>query len=365
MTNIFHIVSDSVWTGTCQQVYDLVSQMRGDDRFYVEVVCKKNDAVLKHFRRLEVPVSILPLKGITDIDSPVRLATLLRTGRNVVHVHNMRDAWTAIYARRISENRNTQVIASVHKVGKVRTNFIYRRIYRSINKWVFVSQFTRDHYASLLPGANKQHWHTIHDSVIEQPVMPDTLPVPVLRDALHIGPDKAIIMYHGRLSHEKGVDTLVRAVTQLDKSTYHLVIIGDGHPKFMTQLKGFIVANQLLHNVSLLGFREQILRYVDQADIGVMPSVQPEALGLPCLEYMMEGKAVVTTNNGAQPEYIINGANGMLVEPDNHLALAAVLSHLIEHPDLRTRLGENARRDFAASMTYDRYYNAMTQLYLS
>ncbi len=365
MINVFHIVSDSVWTGTCQQVYDLVSFLRNDERFYVEVVCKKNDAVLKHFRRLEVPVSILPLKGITDIDSPVRLATLLRRGNNVVHVHNIRDAWTAVYARRISENRNTRIIATVHKIGKIRTNFIYRRIYKSINKWIFISSFARKYYEQLLPKANKSQWHTVHDSVIAPPDTRDGVIVPQLRNVLGLGSDKVLLIYHGRLSPEKGVMTLLRAVSQLDKSRYHLVIIGEGHTKFVSQLKSFIVANQLLRNVTMVGFREQILQYVDQADIGVVPSVQPEAMCLPCLEYMMRGKALVTTDNGAQPEYINNGENGVLVQPDNHLMLAQALNHLIENPAERLRLGERARVTFDAEMTYDLFYNSITQLYLS
>ena len=75
--NVFHIVSNKYWGGPEEYAYEMVSRLRHDPRFYAEVVCKKNEPVLLHFRRLEIPISILPLKGITDIDSPTRLARLL------------------------------------------------------------------------------------------------------------------------------------------------------------------------------------------------------------------------------------------------------------------------------------------------
>ena len=85
MINVFHIVSNKQWTGAEQYTYDLVERLRNDPDFYVEVVCRKHPNVLKQYRRLEIPISILPLKGVTDIDSPVRFARLLRKGRNIIH----------------------------------------------------------------------------------------------------------------------------------------------------------------------------------------------------------------------------------------------------------------------------------------
>ena len=88
MINVFHIVSNKHWTGAEQYTYDLTALLRKDPDFYVEVVCRKYPRVLKQYRRLEIPISILPLKGVTDIESPVRFARLLRKGRNIIHVHS-------------------------------------------------------------------------------------------------------------------------------------------------------------------------------------------------------------------------------------------------------------------------------------
>ena len=244
--NVFHVVSNKNWGGPEEYAYEMVSRLRHDPRFYAEVVCKKNEPVLFHFRRLEIPISILPLKGMTDIDSPTRLARLLRKGHNIVHVHTFKDAFAAVMARRISENRNTRVIMTVHGICRPKTNYLYRKLYRSIDKMVFVSQRAYDEWMSHAKKYAPTRACIIRDSVIDNPL---ATPAPDLRQKLGIAPEKSLIMFHGRITPEKGIDTLLQATTRLDKSKFHLAIIGEGKRKYMTQLKSYIVEHQLVQNV--------------------------------------------------------------------------------------------------------------------
>ena len=360
MINVFHIVSNKHWTGAEQYTYDLVERLRKDPAFYVEVVCRKHPNVLKQYRRLEIPVSILPLKGVTDIDSPVRFARLLRKGQNIIHVHSFRDAFMAVMARRISENRDTRVIVSVHGVYKPKKNYMYTKLYKAIDCFVFSSKMACD---AFLGKAKKQYADrtvVIRDSVCDSHL---GTPVPDLRRELGLDSHQALIMYHGKLSAEKGLDTLLSALTRVDKAKYHLAIIGEGQPKYKAKIKGFIVANGLLHNVTLLGFRDNILEYLRQADFGVLPSIQPEALGITNLEYMMAGKAHISSNNGAQPEYVTDGVNGILVPPGDEQALADAINRLLTDKASRSRMGAQAQRDFETELDYPGFYQKMTDLY--
>jgi len=358
--NVFHIVSDKRWMGAEQYTYDLVALLRNDPDFYAEVVCRKHPNVLKQYRRLEIPISILPLKGLTDIDSPVRFARLLRKGRNIIHVHSFRDAFMAVMARRISENRNTRVVVSVHGVYEPKRNHIYTKLYKAIDCFVFSSQMACDAFTG---KARKQYAGravVIRDSVCDSHL---GTPVPDLRQMLHLSPEQSIIMYHGRINADKGLSVLIHALTQVDKSRYHMVIIGEGLPKYKAQLKGFIVSNGLVKNVTLMGFRDNIMEYLRQADFGVLPSVSPEALGIANLEYMMAGKAHIASNNGAQPEYVHDGVNGLLVPPDDEQALAAAINRLIDNADERKRMGQQAQLDFERELDYPQFYTKMTDLY--
>lgn len=362
MINVFHIVSNKHWTGAEQYTYDLVDRLRNDPDFYVEVVCRKHPNVLKQYRRLEIPISILPLKGVTDIDSPVRFARLLRKGRNIIHVHSFRDAFMAVMARRISENRDTRVIVSVHGVYKPKNNYMYTKLYKSIDCFVFSSEMARD---AFLGKAKKQYADrgiVLRDSVCDSQIGTD---VPDLRRDLGIDSHQALIMYHGKLATEKGIDVLLSALSHVDKSKYYLAIIGDGQAKYKAKIKGFIVANGLVHNVSLLGFRDNILEYLRQADFGVLPSIQQEALGISNLEYMMAGKAHICSNNGAQPEYVHDGVNGLLVPPGDEQALTDAINSLLNDTATRSRMGIQAQKDFEEKLDYPAFYKKMTDLYRS
>ena len=360
MINVFHIVSNKHWTGAEQYTYDLTALLRQDQDFYVEVVCRKNPNVLKQFRRLEIPISILPLKGVTDIDSPVRFARLLRKGHNIIHVHSFRDAFMAVMARRISENRNTRVVVSVHGVYKPKRNYMYTKLYKSIDCFVFSSQMARDAFVGKAKKQYADRTVVIRDSVCDSQL---GTTVPNLRNELGMDPQQALIIYHGKLAQEKGLDTLIEALKTVDKDKYHLVVIGEGQPKYKALFKGAIVSSGLVNNVTLLGFRDNILEYLRQADFGVLPSIQPEALGIANLEYMMAGKAHICSDNGAQPEYVTNGVNGLLVPPGDVEALSQAINQLLNEPAMRSRLGVQAQHDFQEKLDYPVFYRKMTDLY--
>ena len=360
MINVFHIVSNKHWTGAEQYTYDLVDRLRKDKDFYVEVVCRKRPIVLKQYRRLEIPISILPLKGVTDIDSPVRFARLLRKGQNIIHVHSFKDAFMAVMARRISENRDTRVIVSVHGVYKPKKNYMYTKLYKSIDCFVFSSEMARD---AFLGKAKKQYAGrgiVLRDSVCDSHI---GTAVPDLRRELKMVPNQALIMYHGKIAPEKGLDTLLGALSHVEKDKYHLAIIGEGQPKYKAKIKGFIVAAGMVNNVTLLGFRDNILEYLRQADFGVLPSIQPEALGISNLEYMMAGKAHICSNNGAQPEYVQDGVNGILVPPGDEQALTDAINRLLTDTATRSRMGTQAKKDFEDNLDYPAFYKKMTDLY--
>lgn len=360
MINVFHIVSNKRWTGAEQYAYDLVALLRKDPDFYAEVVCRKHPNVLKQFRRLEIPVSILPLKGVTDIDSPVRFARLLRKGKNIIHVHSFKGAFMAVMARRISENHDTRVVVSVHGVYEPKRNYMYTKLYKSIDCFVFSSEMARDAFAGKAKKSYSERMTVLRDSVCDSKLGTS---VPDLRSKLGMEDHQALIMYHGKLSAEKGLDVLIGALAHVDKSKYHLVIIGEGQPKYKARIKGDIVANGLVHNVTLLGFRDNILEYLRQADFGILPSLQPEALGISNLEYMMAGKAHICSNNGAQPEYVHDGINGLLVPPGDEQALASAINLMLDDPTKRAKMGDQAKRDFDERLDYPIFYKKMTDLY--
>lgn len=363
MINVFHIVSSKTWGGAERYASDLVAHMRHDPHFYVEVVSAKNNDIIEQFQKMDIPVSILPLKGIRDFDSPVRLARMLRKGKNIVHVHTYRDAMTAVMARIISDNPNTKVVFTPHTLKRPTFNYVSKKVYRNIDQYVFVSQFAYDHFlAHAAPRIKKSLTSVIPESVLNTDTSAQA-PVPDLRKELKMNPQQILIMFHSRLNHEKGVDILLKAIKVLNRDNYKLVMLGEGQPKAVQRIKSYIIENNLIHNVHLLGFQRNVHGFLWQCDFGVQPSTVAEMQCISNLEYMKQGKPVITTNNGAQSEYVRNMENGILVKPNNVEQLAEALKTLCDNRQLIQSLGSQAKKDFDTQLNYETFYEKITSLY--
>ena len=362
MINVFHIVSSKSWGGAERYASDLVARMRHDPDYYVEGVRAKNDDIIEQFQKMDIPVSILPLKGIRDFDSPVRLARMLRKGKNIVHVHTYRDAVTAVMARIISDNPNTKVVFTPHTLKRPTFNYVSKKVYNSIDQYVFVSQFAYDYFLSHAPRQKKSLTSVIPESVLNTDTSAQA-PVPDLHKELKMTPEQSLIMFHSRLNHDKGVDVLLKAIKEIDRDSYQLVLLGEGQAKAVQRIKSFIIENKLVHNVHLLGFQRNMHGFLWQCDFGVQPSTIVEMQGISNLEYMKQGKPIITTHNGAQPEYVRDMENGILVKPNNVEQLAEAIKTLVNDRELTHRMGRQAKRDFDTHLNYDTFYEKITSLY--
>jgi glycosyltransferase involved in cell wall biosynthesis len=70
------------------------------------------------------------------------------------------------------------------------------------------------------------------------------------------------------------------------------------------------------------------------------------------MEFMQAGKCIITTNNGAQPEYITSGENGILIPSDNLEELSKAISDALENSDYRKKLGKEAELYFNGKLNY-------------
>ncbi len=139
---------------------------------------------------------------------------------------------------------------------------------------------------------------------------------------------------------KKGVDVLLHAL-RLARSqgfSMRLVLVGDGPMRGdLERLTGELgVADQVQFagSQALEGMRELL----HGCAFFVLPS-RAEPFGIAALEAMAVGKAVVASRVGGIPEFVLDGENGVLVEPDNPQALADALCLLENDALLRDRLG--------------------------
>lgn len=140
------------------------------------------------------------------------------------------------------------------------------------------------------------------------------------------------IGYLGRLTRDKGVDTLVRAVGQLsrrngDGTASRLRLLLAGENRFGTAEDDAALEDALLGAPGLVEQRGWMPReeLLDEVDLLVVPSIAPETFGLVAAEAMAAGTPVIVTDAGALPEVVGSTAAGIARAGD-----ADDLAHVIE-----------------------------------
>ncbi len=165
-----------------------------------------------------------------------------------------------------------------------------------------------------------------------------------VRAELGIGAGEVLVVTVANLRSEKGYDVLLDAAHETDRRGLALQFAAAGQGV----LKDVLTEQQ--HQLGLddrfrfLGHRPDALRLIAAADIFVLPSRQ-EGLPVALMEAMSVGAAIVATAVGGVPEVIADGVNGLVVPPDDPVALANALERLGSDSDLRRRLGAQALID--------------------
>jgi glycosyltransferase involved in cell wall biosynthesis len=174
------------------------------------------------------------------------------------------------------------------------------------------------------------------------------------------------ILFLGTVEPRKNVPGLLRAYASLvrdDPATPTLTLAGGGTATL--DLGGTPDALPLAGRVRRLGYvsEDQRLDLYRSASMLVLPSFD-EGFGLPVLEAMTLGVPVVAARRGSLPEVL--GGAGILVEPDDHEAMAAAMRSVLASPADRRRMRDagllRARSyswDAAARRLYDAYAAAL------
>jgi glycosyltransferase involved in cell wall biosynthesis len=160
-------------------------------------------------------------------------------------------------------------------------------------------------------------------------------------------PDRATVLFVGRLSPEKGLDLLMRAWERIaPQCDATLVIVGSGPES--RRLADRVGHSAHADRVRLVGPRRDVERFYRAADVLVMPSPS-ETFGNVTAEAMAHGLAVVTTPVGLAGHFIHHGESGVIVGIDDEHAVASAVVRLIRRPHERECLGRAARRDALAA----------------
>lgn len=157
-----------------------------------------------------------------------------------------------------------------------------------------------------------------------------------IRNELGLGNDECILLAVGELIERKNHETIIKAVLKINNPHVHLVIAGDGElKKYLVEL---IKNLNLESQIHLLGYRRDISKICNSADIFVMPSFQ-EGLSVALMEAMSCGKPVICSNIRGNVDLIDEGKGGYLVGTKDVDGYAKAILSLVKNVKLQKLLG--------------------------
>ena len=236
----------------------------------------------------------------------------------------------ALLARGLLMDRDIRIVVSQH------TDLIEERQHNRVSVKTRMSDLLAKrlyHRADAIVAVSNGVKKSLHDGmdlssdavqVIYNPVINECLrskPRPRLAHDW-LGPNNPpVIVAVGRLSYEKGFDLLIRAIADVARwQEVLLIILGDGPER--AGLKALVSRLGLGANVDLVGYVEDVLAYLQQADVFALSS-RYEGLPTALIEAMFAGLLIVAADCPSGPrEILLGGAYGLLVAAGDSEALA-------------------------------------------
>lgn len=242
--------------------------------------------------------------------------------------------WRAV-VRKCYRNSAPQSAVLVGMLGAHRTGGTYRN---KVTRYITLSAFSRDRF---IKGGLPAQQLRIKPNFVVSESEPDWT-------SRHGG------LFVGRLSNEKGIDTLLDAVRTGGNAD--IEVIGGGP---------YEAAVAEFFEDRYLGFlpRDDIMSKMRSAAFLIVPSVCYEQLPTTILEAFSNGLPVIASRLGALIDIVQDGVTGLLFNPGDGADLAAKIAWAEAHPDEMQKMGRAARAEYEAKYTPSNNYKMLMEIY--
>lgn len=251
---------------------------------------------------------------------------------DIIHTHHRYPELLSILVSKIT---GVKTITTVHSFVKGFKILSFRS-----NNIIIVSKAVENHLHKNYPHT-KGRCNTIYNCVDESFYEPREIDTIEVKKSFGYTDSDKIILFAGRISRIKGVDTLIKAFIKINRQNENVKLILLGQVEDFTiseAVKGF--ENQI-HVIPPV---KEIREFYEVADVVVLPS-RIDPFPYVMLEAGAMKKPFIGGNTGGIAEFIEDGINGILVYPENSDQLAAKIVFLLNNP---------SRAEFIANALYQK-----------
>ena len=148
------------------------------------------------------------------------------------------------------------------------------------------------------------------------------------------------IVFARRFVRMRGIEVFIKVVEHFaNDNRFNFTFAGEG-PYF----KEIQLLSKKTNNVHITKYDpEDAVKFHEQFDIAVVPSLASEGTSLSLLEAMSAGNAPICTYVGGMTNIVIDGYNGIFVRPGSSEEIITAINHLAANPELRIKISKNAQ----------------------
>lgn len=355
-----HLETGRQALGGPMQVIYLVKGLRerGHEAY---LVCPSDSGVRQRAEAAGIDdVITLPFAGDVDISLIPRLRALIRHLKpDVVHLHSRRGADTlgGIAARMAGA---PVVILSRRVDNPIKRGFASRMIYgRLCDHVIAISNGVK---AALLEGGVDPGRITLVRSVVDPRPFQQGGDAERIRREFGFGPETNVLAIVAQLIERKGHRFLFQAMPRILKEFPDTKVLVLGQGELDASLRQMALDLGISDRIVFAGFRNDIDQVLSTVTALVHPATM-EGLGIAILQAMSAGIPAVASAVGGIPEAVHDGENGILIPPSDSEAVAEGVLRLLRDPDLRTRLGSEARRTMQEEFGVDSMVEGVLAVY--
>jgi len=285
------------------------------------VIVKRNGWCEEQLRPTPVKTHSLPFGGAIDLITPVMYPRILRKARaNIVLTHLER------------ATKRTPDGPWIH-VGRL-GGYYEMKDYRHCDHLIGITPGCLDHFRKA--GWTEDRIHLIPNFV---PAREQNAAV-VKRADFQTPAGVPLILWLGRMEHEKGPDMVVKALRDVPRA--FLWMAGSG--AYEETVKALAAELGLMDRIRFLGWRDDIHALLPAADIYICAS-RFEAHGNIVLEAWTHGLPIVSVRSPGPEHLIDDGRTGLLIPNEAPEAMAQAVNLLIADPALARRIGDAGRHE--------------------
>ncbi|MFE9974053.1 glycogen synthase [Streptomyces hirsutus] len=232
---------------------------------------------------------------------------------------------------------------------------------------IAVSEAMREDILGCYPALDPARVHVVRNGIDTRLYRPD--PGTEALDRIGLDPSRPYVLFVGRITRQKGVPQLLRAVRGIDPAAQ--VVLCAGAPdtpeierEFRELYEELSRVRAGVHWVPQMLPRPEVIQLLTHAAAFVCPSVY-EPLGIVNLEAMACGTPVVASRVGGVPEVVEDGVTGVLVPVDDvfEQGLAHALDSVLGDPEAARRMGEAGRERAVGVFGWDTVARRTVALY--